>query len=133
MTFYITDAVSASSPADTSVPDFSINPVPSGLGKGKRARVPNKRYSDLPINDKSLENGELKINSTTQNGPPPESNEGESELPSVNTPLITVKKTSSLTGNSPAAKKLKLSNFDISNPTYLKPLKRGWKRELVYR
>lgn len=92
--------------------------------------MPNKRYSDFPLIDKHLENGEL--HKSTLNGPPAEGKEDVPELPAVNSPASNLRKSSGASSGSPAPKKAKIS-VDITNPVYLRPLKLGWKRELVYR
>lgn len=98
--------------------DISLTTTKQTLGKGKRARIPNKRYSDIALakaenqSKKSMENGskENDVSDSPSRSPPQRSN--------VVTP-------------SPA-KKLKVA-VDLTNPNYMKPFKFGWKRELVYR
>lgn len=125
------------------------------LGKGKRARVPNKRYSDFPLKssrlsqsdvidelDKSrpnLENGEAKEGSEhTESAMNVDLKDDGSEKSSVGSPNVILKTNSSIRTNrtgspsTPAVKKSK-PPVDLSNPCYLKPFKYGWKRELVYR
>lgn len=81
------------------------------MGKGKRARIPNKRYSDIlisPNRSKLLENGSERTS--------------ESEDPS------TVKDS---TPQPP--KKLRSAPGNANDPNFLVPFKFGWKRELVWR
>lgn len=133
--FWFTDDSSAES--DLNLPTFD-----KSLGKGKRARIPNKRYSDILLSPSrpqkqpnfSVENGDQvrieKIDS-----------ENDEELSNVATTGALVKSRS--TTNSPIAKR-KPSNIskssgqakvtaNPSDPRYLKPFELGWKRELVYR
>ncbi|KAK5643307.1 hypothetical protein RI129_007152 [Pyrocoelia pectoralis] len=125
------------------------------LGKGKRARVPNKRYSDFPLKssrlsqsdvmdelDKSrpnLENGEAKESiEHTESAMNVDLKDDGSEKSSAGSPNIILKSNSSIRANrtgspsTPGVKKTK-PPVDLSNPCYLKPFKYGWKRELVYR
>lgn len=133
------------------------DPVPqeSAFGKGKRSRIPNKKYESLGMksfakihsygaehgefgeNDEKTENGISKLNSTevtssmdttTEEGTPIKE---ESEVTSSYSPYVTKKKSLGSPGT-PLGKKPKLA-VDLSNPCYLKPLDHGWKRELVYR
>lgn len=121
------------------------------FGKGKRARIPNKRYSDFPLKANkanaenteslSLENGESKENIEKESGSNSDlgfkddgSENSSSSSPSVSTLKPTQNSRVTRTGSpsTPLNKKNKLP-VDLSNPNYLKPFKFGWKRELVYR
>lgn len=98
--------------------DMSLPGVQT-LGKGKRARIPNKRYSDISLTPqakaetpkKVAENGDSIIKETEilEKTPKPEKKD---------TPFV--------------VKKQKFTG-DVNNPAYLKPFEFGWKRELVYR
>uniref|UniRef100_A0A1Y1KBL8 MBD domain-containing protein n=1 Tax=Photinus pyralis TaxID=7054 RepID=A0A1Y1KBL8_PHOPY len=123
------------------------------LGKGKRARVPNKRYSDFPLKSTRLSQSELidelEKRPNLENGEAKDSTDHDvnlnvdlkddlSEKSSVGSPSIALKTNSSLRANrtgSPSTPTMKKSKptVDLSNPCYLKPFKYGWKRELVYR
>lgn len=125
-------------------------PPKQTLGKGKRARIPNKRYSDILLSPKlnhsdgekppkrSLENGLTDGNSDS--GENIESEGGShsdlaiksDSVSNTNSPTVTSVKSRASSPGTPAAKKLKLS-IDLTNPNFLKPFKYGWKRELVYR
>lgn len=94
------------------------------LGKGKRARIPNKRYSDLAVNALTPKADE-KIKKSTENGE-----------------LATKEDINTNTSSSPIIKVMKVSSpahikrnktVNMCAPAYLKPFKCGWKRELVYR
>lgn len=115
---------------DETSDDLNLPPKQS-LGKGKRARIPNKRYSDIilspSVRRKSTENGSEKI-------------EAENDL-SLEVPIkedgfgftvASLKSRISTGSPSHALKKQKIST-DLSDPKYLKPFKFGWKRELVWR
>lgn len=96
------------------------------MGKGKRARIPNKRYSDIlltPNNRKSM---------------------GQSKLPSDSSdpePIVVVKEepvdTTGSRVDSPTLplKKNRVPGVreNLQEPKFLKPFKFGWKRELVWR
>lgn len=87
--------------------DFNIHK--QTLGKGKRARIPNKRYSDILISpNRRLENGSERT-SESEDTPP-------------------VKET---TPQQP--KKLRSAPGNANDPNFLEPFKFGWKRELVWR
>ncbi|KAF5308847.1 hypothetical protein FQR65_LT00547 [Abscondita terminalis] len=123
------------------------------LGKGKRARIPNKRYSDFPlkssrsahaeyaeVDDKiktGLENGEAKESEGAAN-PDLTTKDDASEKSSSSSPNVVAKSSVNLRANrtasplTPGMKKNKLP-LDLTNPNYLKPFQFGWKRELVYR
>lgn len=122
-------------------------PPKQTFGKGKRARIPNKRYSDVLLSPKlnhsdadkpakkiGLENGLTDGNSDIGEK---ENIESDSDLgiksDSASSPMVTSLKSSrtSLSG-SPASKKQKVA-VDLTNPNFLKPFQYGWKRELVYR
>ncbi|KAL3266833.1 hypothetical protein HHI36_010986 [Cryptolaemus montrouzieri] len=103
--------------------DLSM-PSVEGLGKGKRARIPNKRYSDIALSpsvkaakSSYLENGEK---------------EKEKEKSSATLLIERIESETSGT-SSPTPKKQKMSSVDLANPNFLKPFKFGWKRELVWR
>lgn len=93
------------------------------LGKGKRARIPNKRYSDLAVNAHTPKSDD-KSKKTTENGEL--TNKDDVNTSSSAAPIIKVMKVSS-----PANTKRNKTN--MCAPAYLKPFKFGWKRELVYR
>lgn len=131
-------------------------PPKQTLGKGKRARIPNKRYSDILLSPKlnhsdtekslkksGLENGLADGNSDIGEKENIESESGShSDLgiksdstSNTNSPIVTSFKSLQSRSSSPGTpliKKPKVS-VDLSNPNYLKPFKYGWKRELVYR
>ncbi|KAK9891631.1 hypothetical protein WA026_015595 [Henosepilachna vigintioctopunctata] len=99
--------------------DMSQTPS-QGYRKGKRARVPNKRYSDIALSP-SIKANKL---SHLENG--------DKEKPISAVPIERVE--SDITrNNSPLPKRTKTSSFDLANPNFLKPFKFGWKRELVWR
>lgn len=101
-------------------------PPKQTFGKGKRARIPNKRYSDITLSNKSLsksfENGSEKI-------------ESENEIIEMSikeeplSPAVSTK--SKDNADTPVSTKKK--TVDLSDPKYLKPFKYGWRRELVWR
>lgn len=111
------------------------------LGKGKRARIPNKRYSDILLSPSrpqkqsnfSIENGDQIKNDKIDS-------ENDDEVSNIAT-AASVK--SRLSTNSPVTKKKPPTTFrpssqpkvtaNPSDPRYLKPFELGWKRELVYR
>lgn len=114
-------------PDDILPNDAEINmPPKQTLGKGKRARIPNKRYSDIILSPpsrshKSYENGNrLEIQDR-------DTDDDEVANLSHGTSLKTRSNTAS-----PAAKRSKLA-VDPSDPKYRKPFTYGWKRELVFR
>lgn len=102
-------------------------PPKQTFGKGKRARIPNKRYSDITlgtkISNKFIENGSEKIES-----------ENESSEPSIKEEIL-IPPTNILKAkdkvDSPVQKKTKC--VELSDPKFLKPFKYGWRRELVWR
>ncbi|KAF5299600.1 hypothetical protein FQA39_LY11515 [Lamprigera yunnana] len=125
------------------------------LGKGKRARIPNKRYSDFPLKSSKssqadntedeklklmLENGESKelVERETGSNPDLSLKDDESEKSSSSSPNMVVRTNSNLRStrtaspSTPGTKKAK-PTIDLNNPNYLKPFQFGWKRELVYR
>ncbi|XP_049825722.1 uncharacterized protein LOC109595867 isoform X2 [Aethina tumida] len=109
--------------------EFGINddinlPPKQTLGKGKRARIPNKRYSDIllsPQHRTKTENGSdnESVTSVTQEVVTPTPPPVKSSRTSTSSPIQAYKKTRAPT--------------DITNPNFLKPFKYGWKRELVWR
>lgn len=96
-------------------------PPKQTLGKGKRARIPNKRYSDILLSpqarSRSAENGSDRM---------------ESENDSFLEVSLKEAHPTEVASPSPAIKKQKMS-VDLSDPRFLKPFKFGWKRELVWR
>uniref|UniRef100_A0A6P7H7H1 Uncharacterized protein LOC114348092 n=1 Tax=Diabrotica virgifera virgifera TaxID=50390 RepID=A0A6P7H7H1_DIAVI len=105
--------------------DLYPTSVTETLGKGKRARIPNKRYSDILMSPTSIKKS---VSNTTENG----------SLESGNDTDTSIKEepwqSPSYSGNSsPVVKRIKSSHTDLSDPKYLKPFKYGWKRELVWR
>ncbi|KAJ3659214.1 hypothetical protein Zmor_010915 [Zophobas morio] len=122
------------SSANESSSDLNIPPKQT-LGKGKRARIPNKRYSDILLSPQprshktNLENGD-KYEKYEKIEPENDIfNTKDDEIASL--PNVTSLKSRSNT-SSPAAKRLKYST-DVTDPKYRKPFVYGWKRELVYR
>lgn len=103
-------------------------PPKQTFGKGKRARIPNKRYSDISLSyknlNKSFENGSEKIES-----------ENESMEISIKeeplTPVVNSPKPKEKVDTPVQVTKKKIVN--LSDPKYLKPFKYGWRRELVWR
>ncbi|XP_017770384.1 PREDICTED: uncharacterized protein LOC108558090 [Nicrophorus vespilloides] len=98
----------ASDLREISVPEKQV------FGKGKRARVPNKRYSDLSLNKVTFDSPKGKA----ENGQVAEVKIEKEDVPE----LIDIKKT---------VRRSKSTSVD--NLNYLKPFSYGWKRELVYR
>ncbi|XP_050300871.1 proteoglycan 4-like [Anthonomus grandis grandis] len=103
------------------------------MGKGKRARIPNKRYSEILLTP----NKKSSLPST-----PPQSKTNSSELQLdiqiKEEPLdIEVKKNHLPVVRSPGLPKKgsrsSTSKEDLQDPKYQKPFKFGWKRELVWR
>lgn len=119
-----------SSQKDSESPDPKDSldlPPKQTLGKGKRARIPNKRYGDILISPRQSHSAsdaeKTTKKSAVENGVPQ-----EKENVSVE-PKATGKST-----QAPAAQAKKAKGgHDLSNPNFLKPFKYGWKRELVYR
>lgn len=140
------------------------DPIPpeSAFGKGKRSRIPNKKYESLGIksfgksNFSSLEQGEFddspkiikngvsKINSAEvtsslvgRDEEAGDENQHDVSSTAQGSPTVSSRASKARLGNVaspglPHPKKQKLAT-DITNPCYLKPLELGWKRELVYR
>lgn len=115
-------------------------PPKQTLGKGKRARIPNKRYSDIMITSPKLEkirkveNGEVQDNTNItekENTIESENSIGSSLKSSMKDSLGTSRNST----GSPSGHLSKRQKFpvDLTNPNYLKPFQFGWKRELVYR
>nr|XP_022919124.1 uncharacterized protein LOC111427960 isoform X3 [Onthophagus taurus] len=106
-------------------------PEKQQLGKGKRARIPNKRYSDILISarqekQKRIENGENAEQTEISTPSSTSSNYGG---------IVAVVKGTPRRAESPlfsSSKKRKVQ-VDLNNPNFLKPFEFGWKRELVYR
>ncbi|KAI4463566.1 methyl-cpg dna binding [Holotrichia oblita] len=126
------------SPTDPKKDDITMPPKQT-LGKGKRARIPNKRYSDIMITSPKLEkirkveNGEVQDNTniTEKENTIESDNSIGSSLKSTKDSLGTSRNsTSSPSGHSSKRQKFPV---DLTNPNYLKPFQFGWKRELVYR
>lgn len=141
------------------------DPVPpeAAFGKGKRSRIPNKKYESLGIrtfgksflpvglehgefiDSDKIENGVLLLNSSEVTSSMDGANEDGGLLKDENQSDVTS------SHSSPSVKlshRGRLSNtaspgtphakkqklsIDLSNPIYLKPFEYGWKRELVYR
>lgn len=113
---------------DSTFNEADLNlPPKQTFGKGKRARIPNKRYSDISLSNKSfnksIENGSEKI-------------ESENDLMEVSNkeeaiPIVSVKSEEII--DSPVHSTKKAKTVDLSDPKYLKPFKYGWRRELVWR
>ncbi|KAK9728026.1 F-box-like [Popillia japonica] len=127
------------SPTDTKKEDITMPPKQT-LGKGKRARIPNKRYSDIMITSPKLEkirkveNGEVQDNTNItekENTIESENSIGSSLKSSMKDSLGTSRNST----GSPSGHLSKRQKFpvDLTNPNYLKPFQFGWKRELVYR
>ncbi|KAF7266799.1 hypothetical protein GWI33_019906 [Rhynchophorus ferrugineus] len=97
------------------------SPSKDSMGKGKRARIPNKRYSDIAItpNRKST------------------SNQKQSDGSDQETPLKedSVEPPVSITSPPLPYKKQRFSGVkeNLQDSKFLKPFKFGWKRELVWR
>lgn len=121
-------------------------PPKQTFGKGKRARIPNKRYSDILLSPRTnhsdneikpkkpaVENGVIPEDTEKPDKENTETSDSKSDL-SIDSPSLSSLKRSntSISSGSPASKKSKV-NVDLTNPNYLKPFKYGWKRELVYR
>lgn len=108
-----------SSTQNQSNDDLTMPPKQT-FGKGKRARIPNKRYSDISLSNirDSLRRH------TTENGEPSTSDLGSS-------PVLRHRGDNASTPEVPAKKSK--GNVDLSNPKYLKPFKYGWKRELIFK
>lgn len=110
--------------------DLTLPPKQT-LGKGKRARIPNKRYSDIMMTSpklertRKIENGEFQDSHST---------EKENSLDSESLLVSSLKSTRNTTNSpsGPPSKKQK-APVDLTNPNFLKPFQFGWKRELVYR
>lgn len=118
----------------------------NAFGKGKRSRIPNKRYENLTIKSftKSRydEDGAGLSSIFFLNFPfvlfffiaeITSSEDGENEefpSPAVTSPVRTKKSTSTPTV---VPYKKQRMNSDMSNPNFRKPFKYGWRRELVYR
>ncbi|KAG5897923.1 hypothetical protein JTB14_014037 [Gonioctena quinquepunctata] len=102
------------------------------LGKGKRARIPNKRYSDILLSPKnrrkSAENGSERIES-----------ENETTMMEVSvkveplSPAMVSLKSRNLSSSPLNSHKKQKMSVDLSDPKFLKPFDFGWKRELVWR
>ncbi|CAH0559899.1 unnamed protein product [Brassicogethes aeneus] len=98
-------------------------PAIQTLGKGKRARIPNKRYSDImlsPNHKPKIENGS---DSEPATKPPP----------SPEPAPVSTKPTRTSTSSPVQGYKKSKAPTDITNPAFLKPFTLGWKRELVWR
>jgi hypothetical protein len=119
------------SSANESSSDLSMPPKQT-LGKGKRARIPNKRYSDILLSPQSRSH-----KSNLENGDKYEKIEPESDIfdtkdeEIASMPAVTSLKSRSNT-SSPASKRPKYTT-DVTDVKYRKPFIYGWKRELVYR
>lgn len=108
-------------------PSLNSLSTADGMGKGKRARIPNKRYSDIILSpnrktrnhQKSL--GEvLEPEMTLHNKEEHTDSDVSSDIAPNNTSL-------------PKRSRFSLPKEDLQDPKYLKPFKYGWKRELVWR
>lgn len=115
--------------------DFiSISTGSETYGKGKRARVPNKRYSDIirPITRTPKSEGASRGSRTHES---PGAKNGEFPEDDLGEILREESEFEAKGGLSPVAKKgvKKTKPVSMSNPNYLKPFKYGWKRELVFR
>ncbi|XP_044253918.1 uncharacterized protein LOC123004636 isoform X2 [Tribolium madens] len=106
--------------------DITMPPIQT-LGKGKRARIPNKRYSDILLSPQSRSH-----KTNYENGDKHEKIEHEAEDDEMANISDVTSLKSRTDSDSPAAKKMRLA-IDISDPKYRKPFLYGWKRELVYR
>ncbi|XP_066252805.1 uncharacterized protein [Euwallacea similis] len=90
------------------------------MGKGKRARVPNKRYSDIILSP-NRKSGVL----------PKLVPENTGKVDEIVVPVVVTPSSSApfvKRGRGPNT-----SRDDLQDPKYLKPFKYGWKRELVWR
>lgn len=100
-------------------------PPKQTFGKGKRARIPNKRYSDISLFNKGL--GKL-----TENGSEKIESENDSiEISIKEEPLVGSTHSVNIKDNDSTSRKTKM--VDLADPKYLKPFKYGWRRELVWR
>ncbi|XP_065159746.1 uncharacterized protein [Atheta coriaria] len=141
------DTIEPSKPAEVITPvveqpvvesmsnDFiSISTGSETYGKGKRARVPNKRYSDIirPITRTPKSEGASRGSRTHES---PGAKNGEFPEDDLGEILREESEFEAKGGLSPVAKKgvKKTKPVSMSNPNYLKPFKYGWKRELVFR
>ncbi|XP_056630900.1 uncharacterized protein LOC130441305 [Diorhabda sublineata] len=102
-----------------------LYPVSSSesLGKGKRARIPNKRYSDIIASPTYNKKSVLHI---------PENGNDTDVSIKEEVGLSPSYGSSTSRNSSPQLKRTKLST-DLSDPKYLKPFQYGWRRELVWR
>lgn len=126
--FVVFEGQSDTENSSDEIKDMNHMPDDQSLGKGKRARIPNKRYSDISVNSltpKSMPDEKPK--KSTENGDLTNKDKGSTSNTS-SSPIIKVLKVS----NTPASTK-KGKPVNMCAPAYLKPFKLGWKRELVYR
>lgn len=96
------------------------------LGKGKRARIPNKRYSDILM---SPTHSKKSIPFILENGNP-------EKLDSGNDTDNSIKEELGMSPNSRTSSpflKRPRSTTDLTDPKFFKPFEFGWKRELVWR
>ncbi|KAL1489687.1 hypothetical protein ABEB36_013628 [Hypothenemus hampei] len=86
------------------------------MGKGKRARIPNKRYSDIILTSNRKSGVQQKPSDAV-----------ESELNLKDLPAAEIE--------APSSKRTRaiLPKENLQDPKYLKPFKYGWRRELVWR
>ncbi|XP_060530269.1 uncharacterized protein LOC132704344 [Cylas formicarius] len=94
------------------------------MGKGKRARIPNKRYSDIAMSSvrkslgSSVKSLDLDMEDILIKEEPTDSPIGSPSLQSS-------KRQQQRQSSTPT--------INLQDPKYLKPFKYGWKRELVWR
>lgn len=105
-------------------------PEKQTLGKGKRARIPNKRYSDLTITSPKLNDEKPKSKSIENGESVLKENKDELDFAGFNSSSTASLKSFKTDSPTPAKK---LKTVDLADPNFLKPFKYGWKRELVYR
>lgn len=111
----------------TDEPSLKSLSTADGMGKGKRARIPNKRYSDIILSPNRKAGSHQK-------------SLGEVLEPEISLPNKEEHTDSDISidvaPNNPSLPKrsrASLPKEDIQDPKYLKPFKYGWKRELVWR
>ncbi|XP_018324716.1 proteoglycan 4 isoform X2 [Agrilus planipennis] len=99
------------------------------FGKGKRARIPNKRYSDFPLTPSRVKSNITEHIDQVHNGEAKENIESESG----STSDLSGSKSSHTSSPAGSVYKKTKAPVNLNNPDFLKPFQYGWKRELVYR
>lgn len=113
--------------SNTTMEDLNMPPKQT-LGKGKRARIPNKRYSEILLSPQSRT-----PKSTVENGDKLKS-DSEMELLTLKPeegPSLSNLKARSNTSSPAGTKRGKV--VDLTNPNFQKPFLFGWRREVVSR